>query len=95
MVENIDKVLDRGGRIELLVDRTTGLSDNTFRFKKQAKGLQQALWWKNAKLVYCSYPPPLTTPTTYVIRIPLVLYLCVVLIQLFAPCCQHTLKCLL
>lgn len=51
MVENIDMVLDRGSRIELLVDRTAGLQDTAFRFKKQARTLKRALWWKNAKLM--------------------------------------------
>lgn len=51
MVENIDKVLERGTRIELLVDKTATLQDNSFRFKKQARALKRALWWKNAKLM--------------------------------------------
>ncbi len=36
MVENIDKVLDRGEKIELLVDKTEGLAGDAFRFKKQS-----------------------------------------------------------
>lgn len=51
MVENIDKVLDRGERIELLVDKTATIQDNSFRFRKQSRRLQQALWMKNAKLL--------------------------------------------
>lgn len=51
MVENIEMVLDRGSRIELLVDKTAGLQDTSFRFKKQARALKRALWWKNAKLM--------------------------------------------
>ncbi|KAG6547318.1 hypothetical protein Mapa_011255 [Marchantia paleacea] len=51
MVENIDKVLERGDRIELLVDKTATIHDNTFRFKKQSRRLRQALWIKNAKLL--------------------------------------------
>lgn len=51
MVENIDKVLERGDRIELLVDKTATIQDNTFRFKKQSRRLRQALWIKNAKLL--------------------------------------------
>lgn len=51
MVENIDKVLDRGERINLLVDKTATMQDNTFRFRKQSRRLQQALWMKNAKLM--------------------------------------------
>ena len=51
MVENIDKVLERGDRIELLVDKTSTIQDNTFRFKKQSRRLRQAMWMKNAKLL--------------------------------------------
>lgn len=51
MVENIDKVLERGDRIELLVDKTSTIQDNTFRFKKQSRQLKQAMWMKNAKLL--------------------------------------------
>lgn len=51
MVENIDKVLDRGERIELLVDKTSTIQDSLFRFRKQSRRLQQALWMKNAKLL--------------------------------------------
>ncbi|KAI5063861.1 hypothetical protein GOP47_0020531 [Adiantum capillus-veneris] len=51
MVENIDKVLDRGERIDLLVDKTSTMQDNSFRFRKQSRRLQQALWIKNAKLL--------------------------------------------
>ena len=52
MVENIDKVLDRGERIELLVDKSSTIQDNSFRFKKQSRRLQQALWMKNLKLMW-------------------------------------------
>ncbi len=50
MVENIDKVLERGDRIELLVDKTSTIQDNTFRFKKQSRRLRQSMWIQNAKL---------------------------------------------
>jgi len=50
MVENIERVLQRGERIELLVDKTTTLSQNAFKFKKQSTALKRAMWWKNIKL---------------------------------------------
>ncbi len=50
MVENIDKVLDRGEKIELLVDKTEGLSGDAFRFKKQTTRLKQQMWVKNMKM---------------------------------------------
>eukprot|EP00854_Cymbomonas_tetramitiformis_P022307 gene22307-26909_t len=50
MVENIDKVLDRGEKIELLVDKADNLQGDAFRFKKSAVRLKHAQWWNNAKL---------------------------------------------
>ncbi|KAK4753742.1 hypothetical protein SAY87_001846 [Trapa incisa] len=51
MVENIEKILERGDRIELLVDKTSTLQDGAFHFKKQSKRLHRALWMKNVKLL--------------------------------------------
>lgn len=51
MVENIEKILERGDRIELLVDKTATMQDGAFHFKKQSRRLRQALWMKNAKLL--------------------------------------------
>ncbi|XP_075520026.1 vesicle-associated membrane protein 714 [Primulina tabacum] len=51
MVDNIDKILERGDRIELLVDKTATMQDSSFHFRKQSKHLRRALWTKNAKLL--------------------------------------------
>uniref|UniRef100_A0A2P2K6Y2 Uncharacterized protein MANES_03G013400 n=1 Tax=Rhizophora mucronata TaxID=61149 RepID=A0A2P2K6Y2_RHIMU len=50
MIENIDKVLERGDRLELLVDKTANMQGNTFRFRKQARRLRSTVWWRNVKL---------------------------------------------
>ncbi|KAF8400607.1 hypothetical protein HHK36_013906 [Tetracentron sinense] len=50
MIENIDKVLERGDRLELLVDKTATMQGNTFRFRKQARRFKNTAWWKNVKL---------------------------------------------
>jgi len=50
MVQNIEKMLDRGERIELLVDKTETLSSNAFKFKKSSTSLKRAMWCKNMKL---------------------------------------------
>ncbi|KAL0389976.1 UNVERIFIED_CONTAM: Vesicle-associated membrane protein [Sesamum calycinum] len=59
MVDNIDKILERGDRIELLVDKTATMQDSAFHFRKQSKRLRRALWMKNAKLlqVFVDYAP--------------------------------------
>jgi len=51
MIKNIDKVLERGEKIELLVDKTEVLDQHAFKFKKQSKALKRSMWWKNAKLM--------------------------------------------
>nr|POF01674.1 vesicle-associated membrane protein 713 [Quercus suber] len=50
MIENIDKVLERGDRLELLVDKTANMQGNTFRFRKQARRFRNIVWWRNVKL---------------------------------------------
>jgi len=50
MVQNIERVLERGERIELLVDRTENLNQQAFNFKKQSTHLKRSMWWQNTKL---------------------------------------------
>lgn len=49
MVENIEKVLERGEKIELLVDKTDRLNQQAFRFESSSRNLRRAMWWKNAR----------------------------------------------
>jgi len=49
MLENIDKVLLRGEKIELLVDKTEVLEQQAFRFQRGAKNLRRQMCIKNAK----------------------------------------------
>ena len=55
MIENIDKVLARGERIELLVNKTHQLSDSSVNMRKsviimQATHVKRFMWCKNAKI---------------------------------------------
>mmetsp|Transcript_49804 Transcript_49804/g.128137 ORF Transcript_49804/g.128137 Transcript_49804/m.128137 type:complete len:88 (-) Transcript_49804:457-720(-) len=50
MVQNIDRVLERGEKIELLVDKTDALNQQAFKFKKHSTSLRKKMWWKNFKL---------------------------------------------
>ncbi|RKP08683.1 Longin-like domain-containing protein [Thamnocephalis sphaerospora] len=52
MVQNIERVLERGERIDLLVDRTDQLSQAAFTFRKRTTALKRAMWWKNIKLMF-------------------------------------------
>ncbi|XLS45985.1 hypothetical protein HN51_002850 [Arachis hypogaea] len=53
MVDNIEKILERGDRIELLIDKTATTQDSAFHFRKQSK-FRRALWMKNLKLLHHS-----------------------------------------
>jgi len=51
MVENIEKVLERGEKIELLVDKTDRLSKQAYKFESTSKNLRRTMWWKNFRQV--------------------------------------------
>ncbi|GKA65961.1 vesicle-associated membrane protein 711, partial [Tanacetum coccineum] len=52
MLENIDKVLERGDRLEILVHKTATMQNNTLRFKKQSRRYRNAVWRRNVKLMF-------------------------------------------
>lgn len=51
MTENIERVLERGERIDLLVDKTDRLGGNAHDFRIRSRGLRRRMWWKNTKLM--------------------------------------------
>ncbi|CAG8177404.1 unnamed protein product [Penicillium salamii] len=51
MTENIDRVLERGERIDLLVDKTDRLGGSAHDFRLRSRGLRRRMWWKNTKLM--------------------------------------------
>jgi vesicle-associated membrane protein 7 len=50
MVDNIDKVLDRGEKLSLLVDRSDNLHQQAFKFSKASTNFKRAMWLKNMKM---------------------------------------------
>ncbi|OQS04380.1 vesicle-associated membrane protein [Thraustotheca clavata] len=53
MVENIEKVLGRGEKFELLVDRTDQLNQQSFVFNRKSRKLRKAMWWRSMKMWLC------------------------------------------
>jgi hypothetical protein len=51
MVKNIDKLLDRGEKLDILVDKTGDITDQSFLFKKKARNLKHAVFWNSVKLI--------------------------------------------
>ncbi|PKA49362.1 Putative vesicle-associated membrane protein 726 [Apostasia shenzhenica] len=50
MMENIEKVLDRGEKIELLVDKTENLSSQAQDFRQQGTRVRRKMWLQNMKV---------------------------------------------
>lgn len=53
MVANIDVIIERGEKLELLVDKTDHLAASSVAFRTTSRSLQRAMWWKNMKLTVC------------------------------------------
>jgi len=51
MVQGIEKVLERGEKAELLVNKAENLNNQTTSFKTYSTALKNAMWWKNIKLL--------------------------------------------
>jgi vesicle-associated membrane protein 7 len=51
MVQNVEQILSRGERIELLVDKTDVMAGQATAFRRGARSVRRQMWWKNAKVM--------------------------------------------
>lgn len=51
MTKNIESLLERGERLDLLVDKTDRLGGSAREFRVRSRGLKREMWWKNVKLM--------------------------------------------
>lgn len=51
MVKNIDKVVKRGQKMEVLVNKTGDLVENAAQFKSNARRLRWTVLWTNIKIM--------------------------------------------
>lgn len=51
MTRNIEGLLERGERIDLLVDKTDRLGGSAREFRVRSRGIKREMWWKNVKLM--------------------------------------------
>ncbi|KIY72287.1 VAMP/synaptobrevin-like protein [Cylindrobasidium torrendii FP15055 ss-10] len=51
MVHNVEQILSRGERIELLVDKTDVMAGQATAFRRGARSVRRQMWWKNQKVV--------------------------------------------
>lgn len=50
MVQNVEQILSRGERIELLVDKTDTMASQATAFRRGARSVRRQMWWKNGKI---------------------------------------------
>ncbi|XP_030373708.1 vesicle-associated membrane protein 7 [Scaptodrosophila lebanonensis] len=50
MIKNIDSIRDRGEKLELLVNKTENLSNNSVAFRKASRNLARQMFWKNIRV---------------------------------------------
>jgi len=50
MIENIDRILERGEKIELLVDKTDDLNSESFKFVRNTTKLRNHIWYSNLRV---------------------------------------------
>ncbi|KAA8917803.1 hypothetical protein TRICI_000041 [Trichomonascus ciferrii] len=51
MVENVERLLERGERINLLVSKTDRMNNNSLQFRRRTVAVRRSFWWKNVKLL--------------------------------------------
>jgi vesicle-associated membrane protein 7 len=51
MVQNVEQILSRGERIELLVDKTDNMASQATAFRRGARTVRRQMWWKNSKIL--------------------------------------------
>jgi len=51
MVQNVEQILSRGERIELLVDKTDVMAGQATAFRRGARSVRRQMWWRNSKIL--------------------------------------------
>ena len=51
MLENVDQLLERGEKINVLVAETEQLNEQSDQFFHSSRDLKRAMWWKNVKIM--------------------------------------------
>lgn len=55
MIDNVNQLMERGEKIDLLVMRTDKLQQDAMKYEKTAKKLKNVYWWKNMKYWVCLF----------------------------------------
>lgn len=50
MNHNIERVMERGERLDVLIDKTDSLNQAALAFRQTSTTLRRRMWWKNARI---------------------------------------------
>jgi len=50
MIANVETIMERGERLELLVDKTENLSQQAVTFRRAGRQIHRQAWWENTKM---------------------------------------------
>jgi vesicle-associated membrane protein 7 len=98
MVQNVEQILSRGERIELLVDKTDNMASQATAFRRGARTVRRQMWWKNKRvlglgvLVALVRTPCLFSPSGFVPEITRAFFQ-VILWMIVAQFCGAALRC--
>jgi vesicle-associated membrane protein 7 len=65
MVQNIDSILQRGERLDLLVDKTDTLAGQAYAFRRGARSVRRQQWWRNVRIMALTGVVGLVSLTTW------------------------------
>lgn len=82
MVQNVEQILSRGERIELLVDKTDNMASQATAFRRGARTVRRQMWWKNTRILGLSVVVAIVSTLSDPSVIPL-------LITLLGSCLDH------
>ncbi|CAE6496408.1 unnamed protein product [Rhizoctonia solani] len=51
MVHNVEQILSRGERIELLVDKTDNMATQSHAFRRGARTVRRQQFWRNQRIM--------------------------------------------
>lgn len=70
MVQNVEQILSRGERIELLVDKTDVMAGQATAFRRGARSVRRQMWWRNKKILGLSILVALVCCIYHSIHVP-------------------------
>lgn len=50
-MRNMDKVIERGEKIEILVKKSETLADQSYDLRDTSRKVKNKMWWKNKKVM--------------------------------------------